>query len=201
MKLFFPGGTSVRHLNTFSMLFIFLILIACTPEELPTENMETLAIEIPLNWDSNATSPNHRMEMNEAPFNVVAPVSYCAGENIRLYGTIEGKINRVVDGKGVEHFIRQWTIKGLAGQGWIGPAIGGTSTGTNYDIVGGAEMFVILNPGPFPSNPYNSGKLFIHHGTLVLVNTDTGERLVIKHVINKNPGTGEVTSEWLCMGK
>ncbi len=197
MKHYFQGGIEVRQLNTLSILLISLLLIACTTEEIPREDMEELAIEIPLVWESNgSTSPNNRVEINVVPFNVFAPVAYCAGENIRLYGTIENKVNRIVDGNGVVHLSRHWTIKGLAGEGW-----NGAPTGTNYDIVGGAEMFVIINPGPFPSTPANSGKLFIHHGTLVLVNTDTGERLVLKHVINKNPGTGEVTSMWLCMGK
>lgn len=183
-----------KLLKTFNLILLTFLLSACSKETATEQIDENLAISIPVEWNIGAS--NSRTDITTASFSATAAIQYCWGENIRFYGTIENKVNLTTDANGTEHYTRHWTIKGLN-------AVGLTS-GTSYTVIAGAEMFSVTDPvfnsGGVPQ-PAPSGMVFIHQGTVVLKNNATGEQVVARHVIKKHPQTGEVTSNWYCMGK
>lgn len=192
MKQKIAGVLSDRQLWLGGFLCLGLLFSACSSEEITDVEMENLAIEIPVDA-GDFDADGKKVEMNTISFSAIAQVEYCYGENIRFYGLIDNKVNQVTDANGNVHYTRHWTIKGLDAEG--------LSTGDTFTVIAGAEMFTITNPsfngGP---NAAESGKIFIHQGTIVLENNDTGDRLIIRHVIKKHPRTGEVTGYWLCQG-
>lgn len=181
---------------------ILLFITACSKEEM-VDNTQDLAIEVPVSWNSSKTeSRTNGTESTSGFFTAIAAVEYCWGESIRFFGTVENKVNTFTDANGTVHYTRHWSIKGLDAVG-LGNVSTGLVAGTEYTVVAGAEMFVVtdpvFNPGGFPLGS-SSGKIYIHQGTIVLQNDTTGDRLVARHVIKKNPNTGVVTGNWYCMG-
>ena len=192
MKKISAGG---KRLMKIIFTFSFIVaLSACKKEEIKEEIQEELAIEIPVQL--NVSNANLRTDIFTVSFSATAAIQYCWGENVRFYGTIENKVNSTIDANGVVHYTRHWTLKGL-------DAVG-VPSGTSYSVIAGAEMFTVIDPvfnsGGIPQAG-SSGMVFIHQGTVVLEKTLTGERVIARHVIKKDPQTGVVTSGWFCMGK
>jgi hypothetical protein len=182
---------------------ILLFITACSKEEV-VGNTQDLAIEVPVSWNSSKTqSRTNGTESTTGSFSAIAAVEYCWGESIRFFGTVENKVNTFTDANGTVHYTRHWSIKGLDAVG-LGNVSTGLVAGTVYTVVAGAEMFTVTDPvfnaGGVPVAS-TSGKIYIHQGTIVLQNNTTGDRLVARHVIHKNPNTGEVMGRWYCMGK
>ncbi|SDB37216.1 hypothetical protein SAMN03097699_0964 [Flavobacteriaceae bacterium MAR_2010_188] len=190
-------------ITTLALICVVLFNHSCSQEELDVPNQD-LAIEIPIKWktDLNFGSRTNGTDITTGSFSAVAAVEYCWGESIRFFGTVENKVNRFTDNNGTEHYTRHWSIKGLDALG-LGNVQSGLAPGTEYTVVAGAEMFVVTDPvfnaGGVPVGS-TSGKIYIHQGTVVLKNIATGEQLVARHVIKKNPKTGELSSNWYCMG-
>ena len=88
----------------------------------------------------------------------------------------------------------------------MGVNASGTPTGTNYMVQGGAEMFSVKE-AVFAANgtlnlpaSLTESDIVIHRGTLVFVNTETGERVVARHDIQKVPSSGILQNRWICGG-
>jgi hypothetical protein len=148
-------------------------------------------------------------------FKAIALVAGCkegVTENIEFTGIIENRVN-ATQSNGSTHYTRHFTVKGLTGRGTRGTALTPTSaplcsrtagsyTGTQYEVVGGAEMFSIhySGTGGVPAASGSNVNVFIHQGTLVFVNTTTGERIVARHIIRRVPGQDGLISMWTCGG-
>ncbi len=147
-----------------------------------------------------ASDPVHTV-LESQPFSATANVTACLGYNIRFYGTVDFKINKVYDKDGnLIHFTRVWSIKGLEAE-----RVGMTSV--KFDVVAGHEMFSVKDPvlntaGIAPILSPTSD-VFIHQGTIVLENRETHERLVIRHQILQVPGKGNTPfkSGWYMNGQ
>ena len=194
MKQIVIAGNQNNLLKIFSVTLLIFLFSACSKEKVTDRTDENLAILLPVDWNTGTAAM--RTDITTGSFSAIAAIQYCWGENVRFFGTIENKVNLTTDANGTEHYSRHWTIKGLN-------AVGVTS-GAGYTVIAGAEMFSVMDPvfnsGGVPV-PATSGKVFMHEGTVVLQNNVTGERVVARHVIKKDPRTGEVTSGWYCMGK
>jgi hypothetical protein len=186
------------------LLLVTFLFISCKKDYIKDEAF--------LNKDQNAinnisgtaskiatqTISNNGTTITEIPFTATAAIAYCYGENIVVTGIIENKVNSTVDGNGVIHYTRHWTVKGLIGRG--------TLTGTVFDVVGGAEMFSVKDAVLNPNGTLNiSGSLaqsdvFIHQGTIVLVSRTDGSRIVARHIIRKVPGRDTIVNHWVCGG-
>lgn len=152
---------------------------------------------------SNTITPivsasDNGMTVTEITFTATAMIAYCHGENIRFTGIIENRVKKSVNANGEVHFIRHFTVKGMTGVG--------LTTGTIYDVVGGAEMFSIKDAVFNADGSLNlSGSLsesdiVIHRGILVFVSRTDGTRIVARHDIQKVPGAGILQNRWLCAG-
>jgi hypothetical protein len=64
-------------------------------------------------------------------------------------------------------------------------------------------MFSVKDPNTTIGAPSAvlSGDVYIHQGTVVFVNTVTGERIVARHQIIKNPAQGIARSGWYIKGQ
>jgi len=171
-------------------------LNSCSKEELN----ETL-IEESLNLEaapaSRAASSGSTME--EIFFSATALIEHCHGENISFSGTIENRVSKNLDARGVVHYTRSFRAKGMVGTG--------VTSGTVYDVIGGAEMFAIqdavLNANGSLNLPRSIAEsdIVIHQGTLVFQSRTDGSRVVARHIIRKVPGSDTIINEWKCGGK
>jgi hypothetical protein len=148
-------------------------------------------------------------------FKAIALVAGCkegVTENIEFTGIIENRV-KATQANGSTNYIRHFTVKGLTGRGTMGTSLAPTSaplcsrmassyTGTQYEVVGGAEMFSIhySGAGAIPVATGSNVNVYIHQGTLVFVNTTTGERIVARHIIRRVPGQDGLVSMWTCGG-
>ncbi|MEO7561159.1 MAG: hypothetical protein ABIT07_01125, partial [Ferruginibacter sp.] len=150
----------------------------------------------------------------ELCFTPIAILYDCIGENIIFGGVVEFRYHTNVDANGHTHHVREWSIKGLTGQGVLpGGKVNnastacprpytGTLTGNTYDVIAGHEMFSVKDPNSTtgPLNAVLSGDIFIHEGTVVFVNRATGERIVARHEVIKTP-EGILRSGWFIKGQ
>ena len=152
---------------------------------------------------SNSRTPiestsDNGMTVTEITFTATARIAYCYGEDIRFTGIIENRVKKSVNANGEVHYIRHFTVKGMTGVG--------LTTGTIYDVVGGAEMFSIkdavfnANGSLNLSGSLSESDIVIHRGTLVFVSRTDGTRVVARHDIQKVPGAGILQNRWLCAG-
>jgi hypothetical protein len=176
-----------------SKIFSFLLLaiasvffVSCQKEISDKNEPATEAKEMKIG-SVTVSDPVHTV-LESQPFSATANVTACLGYNIRIYGTVDFKINKVYDKDGnLIHFTRVWSIKGLEAE-----RVGMTSV--KFDVVAGQEMFSVKDPvlnttGIAPILSPTS-EVFIHQGTIVLENRETHERLVIRHQIIQVPGQG-----------
>lgn len=157
----------------------------------------------------NLTEQNNGTITESRCFSAIAQVDGCTNnEWIRFSGWIEWKENVTTSSDGSTHITRHFTVKDLTAVGVnIGATLtamtcsgtlNGTTTGTEYEVLGGAEMFAIhFTEGG--SATLGSSTTFIHRGTLVFVNKETGQRVIAKHVIQKANGVIKANS-WECSG-
>lgn len=132
-------------------------------------------------------------------FTPTAVLMGCIGYNIRVFGNIELKETNTTDGQGHVHYTRHWSVKGLEATATL-------SDGTvlHFDVVAGTEMFSVKDPNTTTGvpNAVLSGEVFIHQGTIVFVNKETGERIVARHEVLKVPGqTGIFKNGWYIQGQ
>lgn len=115
-------------------------------------------------------------------FSATADVDKCLGFDVQFFGNVEFITNNVNG-----HFTRNWSVKGLEAKSV------GVTPEQKFAVVAGHEMFSVKDPTTFsgvgnPTNPLST-TVFIHQGTVVLQNTDTGEKIVIRHEIVKTPNS------------
>jgi hypothetical protein len=104
------------------------------------------------------------------------------GENIAFGGTIENQVHEMTDATGKIHRHRVFRTRGMTGTGVV--------SGTQYNVVGGAEMFSWQFDGD------GNQRILIHEGTLVFQTSD--HRIVARHVIRNVPGQDGVLNTWAC---
>lgn len=173
------------------LLFVFLLAFAAAACTDQTDDVQPTST---LSKDASA----NRMTSNEITFTAVAMIGWCHGEDIRFTGVIENRVKKSMSASGKTHFTRQFTVKGMTGTG--------LTTGTIYDVVGGAEMFSIKDPVYNPDGSLNlpasiaESDIVIHRGTLVFVSRTDGSRVVARHLITKVPGAGLKENTWDCGG-
>jgi hypothetical protein len=141
-------------------------LAACADASLPTASLtadEAAAVS------SATTSTTHfAMDWPGATAQCGSPIG-----NIRFSGWIEGVDHTTVDGRGETHRTRVWRVKGLSAVN--------LSTGTEYVVVGGAEMLTWhTHLGQVPGNVPRS----IHAGTLVFQPLGGGAPVVAHHRVH-----------------
>jgi hypothetical protein len=171
-----------------------------SPEKKELQNEE-------LSANSNAMQNNsNAMSVTEITFTATAMIAYCHGENIRFTGIIENRVKTTINANGGNHYTRHFTVKGMTG---IGVTNTGAPTGTQYNVIGGAEMFSIkdalFNPDGSLNlsgtlNSLTEGDIVIHRGTLVFEKVGDGSRVIARHDIQKVPGKGILQNRWLCAG-
>lgn len=182
-------------------LALILSLTACQ-KDFSDASSETQKLTN-VNAFSNSRTPiesasDNGITVTEITFTATAMIAYCYGENIRFTGIIENRVKKSVNANGEVHFIRHFTVKGMTGVG--------LTTGTIYDVVGGAEMFNIkdavfnANGSLNLSGSLSESDIVIHRGTLVFVSRTDGSRVVARHDIQKVPGAGILQNRWLCAG-
>ncbi len=211
----------MKVLHFTNRLFVYLMIYsftACQKESSEVLNhqaaIEDKSTALPSDASSGATT-------RLLCFTAIAQLNGCIGENIVFGGTVVLTENTTVDGNEGVHYTRHWSVKGLTGYG-VRPGGSFTSatcpaprnytanlrTGSTYEIIAGTEMFSVKDPNTTTVTPSAilSGEVFIHQGTIVFVNTATGERIVARHVILKNPGQYTPSSPlfkdgWYIQGK
>lgn len=156
-----------------------------------------------------AATENGGMVTSTICFRAIAQISSCnGGEDILFFGEIENHL-KTTQANGQTHTTRHFVVRNLEGRG-IRPGgtlsamtcnstFTGTFTGSEYDVQGGAEMFNIHFGEGGSATPAGS-EIFIHRGTLVFVERETGRRVVARHIITKVPGQGLKENEWDCGG-
>jgi hypothetical protein len=166
------------------MAGLYLLLMACSDQQDEVQPSATIAQEA--------------VTVTEITFTATAMLNSCYGEDILFTGIIENKVKKTESASGQTHFIRQFTVKGMTAVG--------LETGTEFDVIGGAEMFSIKDPVYnadgvllLPASLTESD-IVIHRGTLVMVSREDGSRVVARHIISKNPGQGVMTNTWDCGG-
>jgi hypothetical protein len=113
---------------------------------------------------------------------------------IQFWGNIEGVDHTVVDGRGHTHRTRVWRVKGLEAKN--------LDFGTEYDVVGGAEMLTWHTQlGHVPGQLRKS----FHTGNLVFQPRDGGTPVIAHHkVLFVQTPDGEVRldfHEWRCISQ
>jgi hypothetical protein len=142
-------------------------------------------------------------------FGPTANLFSCLGYNVKFNGEpVVLTETAVKDENGnVQSYTRHWTVKGVTAKAVYpnGADYPNTTNRINFDVVAGAEMFSIKDPNTTTGTPNAvlSGDVFIHQGTIVLENTATGERVVIRHQVLKVPGQGDnpFRSGWYIQGQ
>lgn len=163
-----------------------------------SDQLEDVQPNSSLSAASEQAASANSITMNTVPFTATAMIASCHGENIMFSGMIENRVKKTMSASGKSHFFRQFTVKGLTGIG--------LTTGTVYDVVGGAEMFSIKDPVYNADGSLNlpaslrESDIVIHRGTLVFVSREDGSRVVARHIITKVPGQGLKTNTWDCGG-
>ena len=173
---------------------LFVICISCSREDLnETFVQETADLEASSRAESNGTS------FEEFTFTATALIEHCHGENILFTGIIQNRVSKTTDARGVVHYTRSFTTRGMTGTG--------IPSGTKYDVLGGAEMFAIkdavlnANGSLDLSESIAESDIVIHQGTLVFRSRLDGSKVVARHVIRKTPGSNTIVNEWKCGGK
>lgn len=199
-------STPLKSLLHKAYPFVFLLLVAGCQKDDRQDTRQNLT--------PDASAARNGATTRTICFTGIAEVEGCIGENIVFGGTLELK-EKVTVSNGQTHYTRHWLVKdatamGVAPGGRLNTASSacprpyiGTATGNTYTVVAGAEMFSVKDPNTTtgtPSAPL-SGDVFIHQGTIVFENTSTGERIVVRHEIIKNPGQGIHKSGWYIRGK
>lgn len=185
-----------------SVALMFSVL-SCSDVHLEDLSPESLASE----QRSLATSKDQKdlaalrassgTSITEIQFTATALIAHCYGENITFMGTIENRVTSTTDAEGVTHYTRSFNTKGMTGVG--------VTSGTEYDVIGGAEMFAIqdavITNGALnlPASLLESD-IVIHQGTLVFESRDDGSRVIARHIIHKVPGQEGVINRWECRG-
>jgi hypothetical protein len=178
---------------------LFIAFSACQKESSEMSTAKSIANSQALYTAEAVTNQHNSVSVTEITFTAIAMIAYCHGEDIRFTGTIENKVKTTISAGGEVHYTRQFTVKGMTGTG--------VTTGTVYDVVGGAEMFSIKDPVFNANGTLNLGgslagsDLVIHRGTLVFVSRTDGSRVVARHDIQKIPGQGIKENRWLCAGE
>ncbi|MBC5774291.1 hypothetical protein H8S95_09485 [Pontibacter sp. KCTC 32443] len=178
-------NTKIYFRKLLSLVGLSLLLFACSDQSEEVQPSATIA--------QNAVT------VTEITFTATALINECYGEDIRFTGIIENKVKKTNSASGQTHYIRQFTVKGMTAVG--------LETGTEFDVVGGAEMFSIKNPVYNADGSLNlSGSILgesdvvIHRGTLVFVSQEDGSHVIARHIITKNPGQGVKSNIWDCGG-
>lgn len=193
VEFFSKLGGSNELLLVFACFFI-ISLTSCSREEL-NDTVEVNSFNLEAVSTSAASTGT---TIGEMEFTAVAQIQYCHGEDIRFTGTIENRVSKTADARGVIHYTRSFRTKGMTGMGLI--------SGDKYDVLGGAEMFAVQDAVLNPDGTLNlagslaESDIVIHQGTLVFRNREDGSQVVARHVIRKVPGR-ETISEWRCGGK
>lgn len=160
------------------LLVLIGILITCLTACSKEEINEEQFEDVHLKSSLSAVSAGTSIE--EITFTAVALIEYCHGESIRFTGTIENRT-------------KEMTGTGL-------------KSGTEYDVLGGAEMFAIKDAVLNPNGSLNLAEslthsdIVIHQGTLVFRNQEDGSIVVARHIIRKVPGSSTTINEWKCGG-
>lgn len=144
-------------------------------------------------------------------FRAIAKVGACTGgEWIYFSGLIDNRVSTNVNANGSTVVTRSFSVREMSGKGISAGATlsnmacstafsgtyTGTLTGTQYNVLGGAEMFSIhFDPGG--SATLGGSNTFIHRGTIVFENTASGQKVIAKHVIRKVNGVLQQDS-WEC---
>lgn len=174
---------------------LFVICFTSCSQEEPEETLVEDSLE--LHYSQKAASTG--TSINTITFTATALIEHCHGENILFTGTIENRVSQSRDARGVVHYTRSFRTKEMTGTGLI--------SGSEYDVLGGAEMFAIQDAVLNPDGSLNlSGSLaesdiVIHQGTLVFRNRSDGDQVVARHVIRKVPGQDVTVNEWRCGGR
>lgn len=103
------------------------------------------------------------------------------GEHIAFGGVIENQVHETTDARGKVHRHRIFRARGMTGTG--------VSTGTAYDVIGGAEMF------SWQFDEQGQLRILIHQGTLVFATAD--HQIIARHIIRTVPGR-ETLNTWVC---
>lgn len=198
------GFIPERKVSSTKLLFLLFALlvnigfISCSKEEL---NLEASQKSAEINTEANLTTKaaSSGTTIQEIPFSAVALISDCYGENIAFTGMIQNRVSKTTDATGLVHYTRSFSTRGMTGTGTI--------TGTQFDVIGGAEMFAIKNPVfnaqgmlSVPGS-LTASEILIHQGTLVFQSRTDGSKVVVRHIIRKVPGQEEWVSKWQCGGK
>jgi hypothetical protein len=146
-------------------------------------------------------------ETRPALFGPTAATLGCLGYNVNFAPAqpIILKETITTDAQGTVHYTRHWSVDGLTARATLADGTPYLENGlpVTFSVISGQEMFSIKNPNTTTGTPSaaTSGSVFIHQGTIVLENTVTQERVVIRHVIIKNPGQGIHKDAWYVQGK
>lgn len=177
-----------------SIAFICVaFLTSCSNDELDETVVES---SLDLKAASSATTSGTIIE--EVTFSATALIAHCHGENIAFTGTIQNRVSKTTDARGVIHYTRSFRTRGMTGTG--------ATSGIEYDVIGGAEMFAVKDAVLNPNGTLNvsgsiaASDIVIHQGTLVFQSREDGSRVVARHVIRKVPGSDTVINEWKCGG-
>ena len=190
------------------LLLLFISILSCKKDISSINQEEQLSSSSPIEMTAS------RVTTREICFTAIAELTGCIGEHIKFGGIVELRESTVVGGNGVTNYIRQWSVRDLTGQGIVAGgtinntsttcprAYNGTTTTNVYDIVAGHEMFSVKDPNTTTGAPNAvlSGDIYIHQGTVVFVNRVTGERIVARHEVIKNP-QGIHRSGWFIRGQ
>lgn len=189
--------------GSFNLFILFAVCLtmgitSCSKEELEPDLRQNAADDLlMLNATSKTASSGAVIE--EIGFAAIAMISKCHGENIAFSGIIQNRVSKTTDANGQVHYSRSFRTRGLTGTGM--------TTGTEYDVIGGAEMFAIKNPvfnaqGMLDiAGSLAESDILIHQGTLVFQSRTDGSRVVARHIIRKVPGKDDYVSKWECGGK
>lgn len=183
------------------LLFTAILLTgftSCSKEEMENDLQYNSAEGITeINATTKVASSGTMIE--EIKFSAVAGIAECHGENIAFTGVIQNRVSKTTNANGQVHYTRSFYTRGMTGTGTI--------TGTEYDVLGGAEMFSIKNPVFNTEGMLNipgsltESEIFIHQGTIVFQSRNDGSRVVARHIIRKVPGKEEWVNRWECGGK
>lgn len=199
-------GRGIRSFNLVLLLAGGLFWSACQKEALNSAPERSGEIQASKH---SAAAENGGMTTSTLCFRAIAQISACnEGEDILFFGEIENHLKTTMS-NGQTHVTRHFVVKNLEGRG-ISPGgslsamtcnstFTGTYTGTEYDVQGGAEMFNIHFGEGGSATPAGS-EIYIHRGTLVFVERETGRRVVARHIITKVPGQGLKENAWDCGG-